>query len=103
MLGDGLASRDFCHVADVYDLIVTIGTRRVESKRLGYNNVGSGMRTTLLGLFRAMREGFQRCGVTPLFDTLALRPWLNGDILHSAADITAASVHLCPDEWMLLR
>jgi UDP-N-acetylglucosamine/UDP-N-acetylgalactosamine 4-epimerase len=94
ILGDGETSRDFCYVANVAQANILAAT---SSRSIGHSpvyNVGCGRETSLNELFRMIRlglVGFQPAIASsqPLYG-----PFRDGDIRHSAADISKIQQHL---------
>lgn len=89
--GDGSTTRDFCHVANVVQANLLAATvDRVDAQNQVYN-VAVGGRTTLLELYRLLRELAQerRPGLrVPEPVHADFRP---GDVRHSQADISKAT------------
>ena len=91
--GDGLTTRDFCHVANVVGANLLAATTTSEDALGGVFNVGTGERTTLLelhdALVAAMRDAQPERAAG--FDAEpAFGPFRPGDVRHSCADITRA-------------
>jgi UDP-N-acetylglucosamine 4-epimerase len=93
VFGDGSATRDFCFVGDVCALIAQLGGR-ADTPPLPVYNVGTGVQTSLLDLFAAIRAALAARGVTLPFDGPERRPARHGDIAHSLSDITRARADL---------
>jgi UDP-glucose 4-epimerase len=70
--GDGSQSRDFVHVDDVVSALLAAYTWEP-----GVYNIGTGVETSILGLWRLLRS-----------DEPVFAPWRPQDILRSFADIT---------------
>lgn len=87
--GDGGATRDFCYVGNVCALIESLGARHPESGHRIYN-VGTGIGTSLLELYAAVTAGLAAGGRKPPFAGPEHRPWREGDIVHSRADVAKA-------------
>lgn len=89
--GDGSTTRDFCHVANVVQANLLAATvDRVDAQNQVYN-VAVGGRTTLIELYRLLRELAQerRPGLrVPEPVHADFRP---GDVRHSQADISKAT------------
>jgi UDP-N-acetylglucosamine 4-epimerase len=91
--GDGLTTRDFCHVANVVGANLLAATTGSAAAFGGSFNVGTGARTSLLELFDAAvaairaahPERADLAGATPEFG-----PFRAGDVRHSCADISRA-------------
>jgi len=92
---DGLATRDFVHVAD----IVRCNVRALEWTDAPPRvlNVGSGHRTTLLAIVQALAAALgvePRCRVSGDFRA--------GDIRHACADLAALTAQFGPQEFIPL-
>jgi len=90
MNGDGLTSRDFCHVDNVVQANLRAATVAAGAALDRVYNVAVGERTTLRELFLLIREHVARvrpaaAGVEPLS-----RDFREGDVRHSLADISLA-------------
>jgi UDP-N-acetylglucosamine/UDP-N-acetylgalactosamine 4-epimerase len=91
--GDGLQTRDFCHVANVVGANLLAATTTAPAALGGVYNVGTGARTTLLELheaiLEALREAFpdrpDLASSAPEFG-----PARAGDVRHSCADVARA-------------
>ena len=91
--GDGLTTRDFCHVANVVGANLLAAITTSAGVLGGVANVGTGERTTLLelhaALLVALREARPEIAAGleagPVFG-----PFRAGDVRHSCADITRA-------------
>lgn len=89
--GDGANTRDFCFIHDVVRANLLAASAQISSGTSLALNVGTGHAVSLLQLFEtlnsvALEYGFGDEGASPLFG--APRP---GDIIHSTADISAAT------------
>lgn len=87
--GDGLTSRDFCPVGNVVwaNLLAATAERPAWGRAF---NIGLGGRTTLLDLYRLLRDGMAVrgapcAGLEPTFE-----PFRKGDVRHSLADVSLA-------------
>ena len=89
MFGDGGATRDFCFVGDVAALIAEMG-KRPGAQPLGVYNVGTGTETTLGHLYDTITGALRDKGINLPFDAPEQKPWRDGEIMHSRADITLA-------------
>ena len=91
--GDGLTTRDFCHVANVVGANLLAATTASSAALGGAFNVGTGERTTLLELHDALLAAIRdarperTAGLDP---EPAFGPFRPGDVRHSCADITRA-------------
>lgn len=87
--GDGSASRDFCHVSNVCDLITKTGSGTAQPGAHVFN-VGTGEAVSLNTLYAAITDRLRAHGQNPAFDLPAYQPWRDGDILHSHGKIGLA-------------
>lgn len=87
--GDGSATRDFCYVGNVCDLVIAIGAGRAGDAG-GVYNVASGQATSLTDLCQAVLGALRGRGVNLPFTGPEHRPWREGDIVHSLGDIGLA-------------
>ena len=87
--GDGTQTRDFVFVDDVVDAFSRAATRASEMTV----NIGTGVQTSILELFRAVAAA---SGLEP---TPRFGPGRAGDIRHSALDPTRAAIHLGWSPW----
>lgn len=86
--GDGETSRDFCFVANVVQANLLAATTADPAATDQVYNVAYGARTSLLELFRAIRDGLAErrpslATVEPHF-----RDFRTGDVRHSQADVS---------------
>ena len=91
--GDGLQTRDFCHVANVVGANLLAATATAPTALGGVFNVGTGARTTLLELHEAivgaLREALpDRAGLASAAPEFG--PERPGDVRHSCADVGRA-------------
>lgn len=87
--GDGETSRDFCYVANAVQAnLLAAATTNPEALNQVYN-VAVGDRTTLNGLFDALRQRLGPHGVDPRVQA-HYRDFRAGDVRHSQADIGKA-------------
>jgi UDP-N-acetylglucosamine 4-epimerase len=93
IFGDGLATRDFCYVGNVCELVVRIGEGRAGEAR-GVFNVASGKVISLNDLCGAVVAALQERDVKLGFDSPEYQPWREGDIIHSLAGIDLARKEL---------
>lgn len=89
--GDGLTTRDFCHVSDVVRANLLAATSHEPELPGTVCNVAGGAAVTLLELFRRIRDIVARrhptaASIEPLHDAPRA-----GDIRHSLADISRAA------------
>lgn len=89
VFGDGSATRDFCYVGNICDLVIRIGTGQAGQGQ-GVYNVASGMPTSLTDLCAAVFAALRGRGVVFPFDGPEHLPWREGDIVHSLGDIRLA-------------
>ena len=89
--GDGLTSRDFCHIENVVNANILAATTS-DSRAFGEAfNIACGERTTLNELFAEVRSlSVNSPHAEPIYEDFR-----DGDILHSLADITKAEDILC--------
>ncbi len=90
IFGDGETSRDFCYVSNVVQANLRAATCRLPARSHEVINVAVGQRTTLLALFRMIREllverGLNCAKVEPIFEDFRA-----GDVQHSHASIDQA-------------
>ena len=90
VFGDGSATRDFCYVGNVCDLVMRIGHGQAGEAR-GVYNVASGKATSLAALCAAILDALRSRGVHLPFDGPEHKPWNEGDIVHSLGDIGLAA------------
>ncbi|OYT61909.1 MAG: hypothetical protein B6U69_02670 [Thermofilum sp. ex4484_15] len=83
--GDGSQTRDFIYVDDV----VRANLKALESKTTGPFNIGSGVETSVLELYRYLTEIIGVKGIRPKF-----APPRRGDVKRSLADIRRAGNYL---------
>lgn len=84
IFGDGSATRDYCHVANVVEAISTLSTVALPTQALIYN-IGNGKATTLNDLSHLLIRLLKKDETM-----IQYKPWRSGDILHSFADIRRA-------------
>jgi UDP-N-acetylglucosamine 4-epimerase len=89
IFGDGSATRDFCHVDDVIELISKIPLIK-ENQAAGVFNIGSGKSTSLFELYSFIKKSLSIYGISVLFEKPEYFNWREGDILHSLSDINNA-------------
>jgi UDP-N-acetylglucosamine 4-epimerase len=85
--GDGGATRDFCFVGDLAAVIARIGRDGAAGERRVLN-VGTGVATSLIGLYRAIERVLEARGIAPPGGGPDFQPWRAGDIVHSRGDIS---------------
>jgi UDP-N-acetylglucosamine 4-epimerase len=88
--GDGESSRDFCFVANVIQANLLAATTQEPEALNQIYNVALGDRTTLNELFHMIRERVGRTLPAALDMEPAYRPFRDGDVKHSQADIRKA-------------
>jgi UDP-N-acetylglucosamine 4-epimerase len=86
LFGDGGATRDFCFVGDLAAVIARIGREGVAGERRVLN-VGTGVGTSLIELYRTIERVLQTRGIAPPRGGPDFQPWRAGDIVHSRGDI----------------
>jgi UDP-N-acetylglucosamine 4-epimerase len=89
--GDGETSRDFCYVANVVQANLLAAACSDPAATGGVFNVACGERTTLNELFHLIRDEVSRIVPAARESTPELRPFREGDIRHSLADISKAA------------
>lgn len=87
--GDGKATRDFCYVGNVCELILNLVEQKIIESG-GVYNVGSGLPTSLNNLYDSIANSLQSKGVNLNFDSPIYKPWREGDIVHSLGSIDLA-------------
>jgi UDP-N-acetylglucosamine 4-epimerase len=102
VFGDGSATRDFCYVGNVCDLVIRIGNGRA-GEASGVYNVASGQTTSLTALCATVLDVLRSRGVQLSFDGPEHKPWNEGDIVHSLGDIGLAARVLGFDPVVGLR
>jgi UDP-N-acetylglucosamine 4-epimerase len=90
VFGDGSATRDFCYVGNVCDLVIRIGTGQAGEAQ-GVYNIASGLATSLSDLCATILDALRSRGVKLSFDGPEHKPWREGDIVHSLGDIALAA------------
>lgn len=91
--GDGSTSRDFCYIENVVQANLLAATAAEPAALNTVFNIAVGGRTTLNELFCELRDALAANGVT--YSRLPLhRPFREGDVRHSQADITKARERL---------
>ena len=88
--GDGETTRDFCPVRNVVEANLLAACTTAELAGRAYN-VALGGQTTLLQLFRLLRDGLAARGYPCAGVELRHEPFRAGDIRHSLADVGAAA------------
>jgi UDP-N-acetylglucosamine 4-epimerase len=88
--GDGETSRDFCNVANVVQANLLAGTTENAAALGKAYNVACGERTTLVQLFEQMRQAATSLRPEAAAVRLTHRPFREGDVRHSLADISLA-------------
>ncbi|MGE3974616.1 MAG: SDR family oxidoreductase [Bdellovibrionales bacterium] len=92
--GDGTTSRDFCFVKDVVQInLLAALTTNPESLNQVYN-CGTGKPTSLTELFKILKSEFKKAKRPLSISTPELRPFREGDVVHSVADISLAQKKL---------
>ncbi len=91
--GDGTATRDFCYVGNVCNLVESIGSGKL-GRGTGIYNVASGVSITLNELYEAVTGALVKKGIQLNFDAPNYQPWREGDILHSLGAIDLARKEL---------
>ncbi|RXZ43493.1 NAD-dependent epimerase/dehydratase family protein [Crenobacter cavernae] len=92
--GDGETSRDFCFVANAVQAnLLAATTENMEAVNQVYN-VAAGQRTTLNELFALIKEELSCNGIVKEIPSALYREFRKGDVRHSLADISKASIFL---------
>ena len=95
--GDGLTTRDFCHVANVVAANLLAATQPAEPGWHRVYNIATGGSTTLLELHTALRDAVASHPLAPVGagDAAPVHgPFRPGDVRHSRADVTRAATEL---------
>ncbi len=88
IFGDGGATRDFCYVGNICDLIESLGRAGAADKGgAGVFNVASEVPTSLNELFTVVTDTIKARGVDLPFEGAEYRLWPEGDIVHSLGSI----------------
>lgn len=92
IFGDGSATRDFCSVLNVSQLIESLTSEKALSgaETRGAYNIATGKSTSLRELHDCVVAELRRCGVRIKYPQPMFSEWRDGDILHSSASIAAA-------------
>lgn len=95
--GDGETSRDFCFIENTVQMNLLAATASEDAKDQVYN-VAVGDRTTLNGLYGAIKEALASNGISVNAEPV-YRDFRAGDVRHSQADIGKAESKLgyCPE------
>jgi UDP-N-acetylglucosamine 4-epimerase len=93
IFGDGSATRDFCHVGDVAEIISKIPSIK-EDCAFGVFNIGSGQSTSLYELHSLIKESLDVFSVSDSCNEPEYLPWREGDILHSLGCIDSAKENI---------
>ena len=88
--GDGETSRDFCYVANVVQANLLAAATADSTVSGEVYNVACGQQTSLLNLFRMLRDGLAAHRSSVASATLNHEPARAGDIRHSLASISKA-------------
>lgn len=86
--GDGETSRDFCYIENVVQANLLAATTSTAEALNQVYNIALGDRTTLNELFALIRERVARQRPDVLQAQAEYRPFRNGDVRHSQADIS---------------
>jgi UDP-N-acetylglucosamine/UDP-N-acetylgalactosamine 4-epimerase len=92
--GDGETSRDFCYVADAVqaNLLAALATGAAAVNRV--YNIAVGERNSLNRLFEILHELLGEMRRSPCAAKPVYRPFREGDVRHSLADVSRARRHL---------
>jgi UDP-N-acetylglucosamine/UDP-N-acetylgalactosamine 4-epimerase len=88
--GDGLTTRDFCHVVNVVGANLVAATTADPAALNRVYNVGTGEATTLLELFATIRAAVAARHPASAAAVARHGPFRPGDVRHSCADVTLA-------------
>jgi UDP-N-acetylglucosamine/UDP-N-acetylgalactosamine 4-epimerase len=91
--GDGETSRDFCFIENTIQANILAATTEDDGARNQIYNVAVGGRTTLNGLFVAMKNELNLNGVVYTKEPV-YREFRDGDVRHSQADISKIKTKL---------
>jgi UDP-N-acetylglucosamine 4-epimerase len=86
VFGDGSASRDFCFVRDLAEVIEKAGRNGAAGPHRIFN-VASGRQTSLRQLYEAIVAALAARGVAPPGSGPLHQPWRAGDIVHSGGSV----------------
>ena len=87
--GDGETSRDFCYVENTVQMNLLAATAPEQAKNQVYN-CAVGDRTTLNGLYQAIKRKLEGVGVTVTSKQPRYRDFRAGDVRHSQAEVRKA-------------
>ena len=88
--GDGSTTRDFCHVTNVVQANLLAATVTSADAQRQVYNVALGGRTSLLQLYDTLRQLIEERHSGLVVSQPVYRPFREGDVLHSQADIGKA-------------
>ncbi len=89
--GDGSTTRDFCYIDNVVQANILSANKAFEKSEVF--NVAVGSRTSLLDLFKLIKNNLESKGIKYTQDVL-FSEFRKGDVLHSQADINKAIENL---------
>ncbi|MFN8389120.1 MAG: SDR family oxidoreductase [Bdellovibrionota bacterium] len=89
IFGDGQTSRDFCFVENVVQANLLAATAKKDAANQAYN-IAVGEKTNLLELHAALREASLKFLSGISVPAPEMKPFRNGDVRHSLADISKA-------------
>ncbi len=92
--GDGSTTRDFCYVDNAVQANILAATVEREAALHQVYNVAVGDRTSLLQLFRFLRDTIAAQHTAVRSVEPEFRPFRAGDVMHSQADISKARLLL---------
>ena len=87
--GDGLTSRDFCHIDNVIQANILAALTTSKNSLNEIYNIALGDRTSLNELYKILRDLISKKN-TIRHDKLVYHDFRDGDVRHSQADITKA-------------
>lgn len=89
--GDGETSRDFCFVANAVQVNILAAVAKDAEARNQVYNVACGNRTTLKDLFGMIKKVVEKISQTDFACVPDYKPFRDGDVRHSLADIKKAT------------
>jgi len=89
IFGDGSATRDFCYVGNVCELVENIGIGKIGNTS-GVYNISSGVSISLNELYLEIIGALKEKYIKLNFGKADYQPWRDGDIKHSLGSIELA-------------
>jgi UDP-N-acetylglucosamine/UDP-N-acetylgalactosamine 4-epimerase len=93
IFGDGSATRDFCYVGNVCEIVEKLGIQKIK-KPSGVYNIASGESISLNELYIEIVAALKEKNIKLNFDKSEYQPWRDGDIKHSLGSIDLAKKNL---------